>query len=379
MQTINETRIKNTVELTLVPRIGNLTLKQILKSVPDVDCLFKMTEKSLKTFGLPEESLSAIRSRAYQAAAEEILDWANREGCRILLPGYAGYPQLLEEIYDAPPVLYTQGRMVDLDVPCIAVVGSRRPSVYGLHMAQGIASDLGSRGICVVSGLARGVDGAAHRGCLQNGGKTIAVLGCGIDIVYPPEHRQLKEQIIQSGLVLSEFPPGTGPSPHNFPIRNRIISGISLGTLVVEANEKSGSLITARLALEQNREIFAVPGNITSPTSYGPNYLIKCGAKLVQSWKDVVEEMPGPIRDTVLSCEELKYSRLPEQKHISEEEKSLMILLKLDEATHFDKLYHKSGFDIPDLSEKLLNLEMEGWIRRLPGDMYIRIGRLSGE
>jgi DNA processing protein len=377
MGTSSETIIQNTIELTLIPRIGIRTRNRIWKAVPEIADIFKMGGKRLQALGIPYEAHSSIRSRAYRAASDEILNWAVREGCRLILRGTPEYPGLLEEISDAPLILYARGRLENPNIPCLAVVGSRRPTVYGLQMAQGIASDLGSRGICIVSGMARGIDGAAHRGCMKSGGTTIAVLGCGIDVVYPPEHRQLKEQITNAGLVISEFSPGTAPNPHNFPIRNRIISGLSEGALVVEASEKSGSLITARLALEQNREVFAVPGNNTSPTSYGPNYLIKQGAKLVQSWKDVVEEMPAELRENIFSHEETKQKLLQETNSISDEEKELLFILKLDETTHFDKLYHDSGLNIPELSERLLKMEMEGWIRRLPGNLYIRTGRLS--
>jgi DNA processing protein len=377
MRTSSETIIQNTIELTLIPRIGIRTRNRIWKAVPDIANIFKMGGRRLQELGIPGEAHSAIRSRAYRAAADEILNWAVREGCLLILRGTPEYPGLLEEISNAPLVLYARGRLENPNIPCLAVVGSRRPTVYGLQMAQGIASDLGSRGICIVSGMARGIDGAAHRGCMKSGGTTIAVLGCGIDVVYPPEHRQLKEQITGAGLVISEFPPGTAPNPHNFPIRNRIISGLSEGALVVEASEKSGSLITARLALEQNREVFAIPGNNTSPTSYGPNYLIKQGAKLVQSWKDVVEEMPADLRENIFSQEETKQKLLTETNSISDEENKLLCILKLDETTHFDKLYHDSSLNIPELSERLLKMEMEGWIRRLPGNLYIRTGRLS--
>ena len=377
MGTSSDTIIQNMVELTLIPRIGIRTRDRIWKDVADIADIFKMGGKRLQALGIPVEAHPAIRSRAYRAAADEILNWAVREGCRLILRGTPEYPALLEEISDAPLVLYACGRLENPNIPCIAVVGSRRPTVYGLHMAQGIASDLGSRGICIVSGMARGIDGAAHRGCMKSGGTTIAVLGCGIDVIYPPEHRQLKEEITRSGLVISEFSPGTAPNAHNFPIRNRIISGLSEGALVVEASEKSGSLITARLALEQNREVFAVPGNNTSPASYGPNYLIKQGAKLVQSWKDVVEEMQSELRESIFSLEETKKNLLPETNSISDEEKKLLCILKLDETTHFDKLYHDSGLNMPELSERLLKMEMEGWVRRLPGNLYIRSGRLS--
>jgi len=239
-------------------------------------------------------------------------------------------------------------------------------------MAEGIASDLGSRGIAVVSGLARGIDGAAHRGCIEGGGTTIAVLGCGIDIVYPREHRQLTEKILENGLLLTEFPPGTSPSPQNFPVRNRIISGLGLGTLIVEASEYSGSLITARLAMEQNREVFALPGNLTTPQSFGPNFLIKQGAKLVQSWRDVVEELPPELRQAIFTREDAKPPSLTELPLLTDEESSLLELLKMDEAIQFDKIFRGSGLGNSRLSDLLLKLEMSGWIRQLPGNMYVR-------
>jgi len=263
--------------------------------------------------------------------------------------------------------------MEPLERPCLAVVGTRKPTVYGLQMAEGIASDLGSRGISIISGLARGIDGAAHRGCIEGKGTTIAVLGCGIDIVYPREHRQLTQKILEHGLLLTEFPPGTSPSPQNFPVRNRIISGLALGALIVEASEYSGSLITARLAMEQNREVFALPGNLTTPQSFGPNFLIKQGAKLVQSWRDVVEELPPEVRQEILIREDAKPREKPELNFLSEEENRVLELLKMDEATQFDMILRSSGIGISRMSDLLLNLEMSGWIRQLPGNLYVRI------
>jgi DNA processing protein len=314
----DDTRIRAAVELTLIPRIGLRTRNRIRDTQPEFQDLFAAGEKNWEFLGISKEAFPAIRNRAFRPAAEEIVEWARKENCRILVYGMPGYPGLLAAIDDPPLVLYARGKLEDFDGSCIAVVGSRRPTVYGLEIARGIARDLGSRGIKIVSGLARGIDGAAHRGCLEGGGRTIAVLGCGIDIVYPPEHARLKEDILKTGCILTEFPPGTGPSPHNFPIRNRIVSGLALGALVVEANEKSGSLITARLALEQNRDVFAIPGNLTSPASYGPNYLIKQGAKLVQSWKDVVEEMPASIRDEILQSEECSGVRPADLRMLSD-------------------------------------------------------------
>jgi DNA processing protein len=244
-----------------------------------------------------------------------------------------------------------------------------------MQMSQGLAEDLGARGISIVSGLARGIDAAAHRGCLQSQGKTIAVLGCGIDIVYPREHRRLSEQIAAQGLLLSEFPPGTSPSPQNFPVRNRIISGMALGTVIIEASEYSGSLITARLALEQNREVFALPGNITAAQSFGPNFLIKQGAKLVQSWRDIVEELPSDLRTRLLAAEDARRDPRPSLDMLNDAESALLALLETDRATQFDRILARSGLDISRLSDLLFALEMRGWIRQLPGNLYFKVAR----
>jgi DNA processing protein len=373
MRLLTDLIIKHAIEVSLLPGVGNLTQNRVLKSLSELSELFSMGEKSLASLGIPDEAFPIIRSRSYQATASEIYDWGVREGCTFLIRGTDGYPSLLEEIYDPPLVLYARGHLEALQLPCIAIVGTRRPTIYGLQMAQGIASDLGQRNICVVSGLARGIDGAAHRGSLESGGNTIAVLGCGIDIVYPREHRQLTQKIIEKGLILSEFAPGTSPSPQNFPVRNRIISGLSLGTIIVEASEYSGSLITARLAMEQNREVFALPGNLTSPQSFGPNFLIKQGAKLVQSWRDVVEELPPDIRAEMLAKEDSRPSATPGLELLSDEENKLLDLLKMDETTQFDRIYRMSNQSIPHLSDLLLHLEMKGRIRQLPGNLYVKL------
>ena len=369
----SESAVRDAIELTLIPGIGTLTQNRIWKAIPEFSGFFSMGQKSLESLGISNEAFPIIRSRPYRAIAAEIHDWGLREGCRFLLRGSAEYPPLLEEIFDPPLVLYARGNLETLRQPCLAIVGTRKPTIYGLQMAQGIASDVGSRGICVISGLARGIDGAAHRGCIEGKGNTIAVLGCGIDVVYPREHRHLTQKILERGLLLSEFPPGTSPSPQNFPVRNRIISGLALGTLIVEASEYSGSLITARLAMEQNREIFAVPGNLTTPQSFGPNFLIKQGAKLVQSWRDVVEELPPDIRQEILIREDAKSPVKPGLDLLSGEEKRLLELLKMDEATQFDKILCCSGLGVSRLSDLLLNLEMSGWIRQLPGNLYVKI------
>src|SRR5262249_44743724 len=210
------------------------------------------------------------------------------------------FPAALREIFDPPLTIYTRGNRALMKEPAVAIVGSRRPTAYGRAVARRLAMDLAQKGLVIISGMARGVDSAAHEGAIEVGGNTIAVLGTGIDVPYPAENKKLYEQIGAKGLLISEFPLGTFPAPQNFPIRNRVISGLSLGVVVVEAAQYSGSLITARLAMEQNREVFAVPGSVTNKNSWGPHVLIKQGAKLVQDWQDVMEEMPPEVRQRLV-------------------------------------------------------------------------------
>jgi len=375
MKTDVDRRCAEAIELTLVPGVGTQTQSRLWKRLPVLSETFAMDNGTLEAFGIAADSVHALKSRAYRSMAEEIVDWCGREDCHPFLRGTVEYPAALQEIYDPPLVLYARGKTELLSAPSLAIVGTRRPTFYGLQMAEGLASDLGSRGLAVVSGLARGIDAAAHRGCLESGGSTIAVLGCGIDVVYPREHRQLTERILQNGLLLTEFPPGTSPSPQNFPVRNRIISGMALGALIVEASEYSGSLITARLAMEQNREVFAVPGNLTSPQSFGPNFLIKQGAKLVQSWRDVVEELPSDLRHRILAQEDTSKPAQPSLEMLTDEELSVLHLLETDEAVHFDRVLEKSGLAITRLSELLLRLEMIGQIRQVPGNLYVKLAR----
>jgi DNA processing protein len=363
------------IELSLIPGVGTVMQGNLWKSCPRLDELFQMSRPELEALGAPAESATAISTRRYRSMAEETIDWATRENCRLLIRGTPDYPCLLEEIYDPPLVLYCLGQHSVLELPAVAIVGTRRPTYYGLQMAQGLAFDLAKRGIMIVSGLARGIDAAAHRGCLEGGGCTAAILGCGIDVVYPREHRQLSQKVAKDGLLLSEFPPGTSPAPQNFPVRNRVISGLSLGTVIVEASEYSGSLITARLAMEQNREVFAIPGNLTSPQSFGPNYLIKQGAKLVQVWRDIVEELPAEVRHAILEREDTRPGKPPELDLLTPEESNILEMLAYDQAVQFDRILTKSGMTVPQLSALLLNLEMQGRLRQVPGNLFVRIAQ----
>ena len=274
-----------------------------------------------------------FRTRA-ESQADAELGNCLQNGVRILTLADPAYPKLLKEIFDPPIVLFCKGDIECLNQHCISIVGSRRATPYGVNTAEKLARELARRGLTICSGLARGIDSAAHRGALEVQGKTMAVLGSGLDHIYPRENKKMAQQI-EGGCVISEFPLNTSPSPQNFPIRNRIISGLSLGTCLVEAAEFSGSLITARLALEQGREVMAVPGNITSPNSFGPNLWIKQGAKLVQNWEDIVEELPRPIKEQVLTSQKA----LPEGQEgslfpdvLTPSEKCVLELLRDDAA-----------------------------------------------
>jgi len=370
-----EAQTAEAIELTLVPGIGSSIQRRLLETCPELSEIYTLGANTLANLGAPPESAEAIAARHYRSMSEEILDWCGRERCRLLLRGRQEYPSILNEIYDPPLILYARGDPSALEAAAVAIVGTRKPTPYGLQMAEGLACDLASRGVVVISGLARGIDAAAHRGCLDANGRTIAVLGCGIDVTYPREHRRLTERILERGLTLSEFPPGTSPAPQNFPVRNRIISGLSLGTLIVEASEYSGSLITARLAMEQNREVLAIPGNLTSPRSFGPNFLIKQGAKLVQSWRDIVEEFPPEMRQAILANENRQADTVPPLALLTDEEKRILDLLDTDKATQFDRILARSECEISRLSDLMFNLEMRGWIRQVPGNLFVRVTR----
>jgi len=274
----------------------------------------------------------------------------------------AHYPTLLREIADPPLALHFRGDVALLAHPSIAIVGSRRASPYAINVAQQLSAQLASCGLAIVSGLARGIDAAAHIAALDAGGKTIAVLGTGIDVVYPPSNRKLFARIAEEGLIVTEFAPGTPPRRENFPIRNRVISGLTSGTLIVEATGRSGSLITARMAAEQGREVFAVPGSIFSAGSEGTHRLIQYGAKLVHDANDVLDELPQNLRLT-------QTQKSPEPDGAAGE---VLRVLSREKALHADDVASRLGRTSAELAEPLLQLELDGWIRVLPGARYVR-------
>jgi DNA processing protein len=292
------------------------------------------------------------------------------------------YPPRLREIFDPPMLLFARGRTELLQSTMLGVVGTRRPTHYGTAVAEKLSGDLALAGITIVSGMARGIDTAAHRSTLAAGGATVAVFGCGVDLVYPAENRKLAGEIAEKGLLISEFPMGAPAYPQNFPVRNRVVSGISAGVLVVEGAQYSGSAITARLALDQQREVFAVPGSIMSKMSWGPNLLIKQGAKLVQDWNDIVEELPAEVRvelarlgrERLLPGLESGASGAPESPELSATSRMVLGRLKPDSPTHIDELLETlEGQTSSEIIAALFELEMTGLVRQLPGRNFAKV------
>jgi DNA processing protein len=363
-------RRKAALRMFLVRGMGLRSANQLIHHFKTPEAVFQSSPIALEGLGIPSEVGEDLLSPKSFDRAEEEWSRATSIGVEIIDILDSSYPPLLREIFDPPVVLYVRGSRWDAEIPQLAIVGTRRPTGYGINCAERLGEDLAARGLAITSGLARGLDAAAHRGALR-GGITYAVYGSGLDYVYPRENRKLAELVEQNGAVVSEFPLGTPPSPQNFPIRNRIIAGMALGVVVVEAAEYSGSLITVRLALEANREIFAVPGNITSANSFGPHVLIRQGAKLVGGWQDVVEELPHPIRERILAP---LVARMQSQADPQLEglEQKVWKVLSLQEAISIDALLAKLPFTASEVYSALLSLEMSEHIRQLPGKKYIR-------
>lgn len=346
--------------LKSVPLVGNVTFRRLLERFGAPEDVFRASEAQLMGVkGVSAALAASIKGCDCRAAAERECSALEKSGARLVTCLAEDYPAPLLEIPDPPPYLYVKGEM-RREEPAIAVVGSRRASGYGKLTTERLSEELAARGITIVSGMARGIDTAAHRGAVRAAGRTVGVLGCGIDVVYPPENRDLFQAIIEKGALISECPMGTPPLAENFPRRNRIISGLSSGVLVVEAAENSGSLITAQMALEQGRDVFAVPGNINSTISRGTNRLIKQGAKLVESVDDILEELPARRRERVPSCADLG---------LSPEEASLYGMLE-DAPLHIDDIIVRSALTVGDVSAILLRLELKGAVQQLPGKYF---------
>ena len=379
-----KTREEPTLEwlaLWLTPGLGPTRARRVVEHLGSAAAVFRASLTELEATGILASAAQSLATGKSMELAREEMARATAAGVEIVTIDDSCYPQQLKQIYDPPLVLYVRGQVKVISQPGIALVGTRHPTPYGSGMAERLACDLAAHGLVIISGMARGVDTAGHRGAIAAKGKTVAVFGTGIDVIYPKENSRLSEQILAlGGALISEFPIGTSAFPQNFPIRNRIISGMSVGVLVVEAAEYSGTRITARCALEQNRDVFAVPGNVTNKNSWGPNTLIKQGAKLVATWEDVWEELPTEVRllltpATPESQPAGTASLFGEEGELAPHEKKIFALLKADESTHIDEVVERLE---PELSSSeifaaLFELELAGKVRQLPGKNFVKI------
>jgi DNA processing protein len=362
--------------LALTPGLGARMAGKLLREFGSPAAIFAASLTALEAHRLPAAVAQALHSRRPLSDAARELAQAQAFGCRLLTWDEPEYPARLREIYDPPPLLYVRGKVELLSRHIISIVGARRPTPYGNQMAERLARDLADRGLVIASGLARGIDASAHKGALLSAtGTTIGVLGCGIDVVYPKENKKIFEEMAARGAIISEFPMGTFPAPQNFPIRNRIIAGMGLGVVIVEGAEYSGSLITARLAMEFGREVYGVPGNVTQPSSFGPNQLIKQGAKLVTSWEDVIEELPTPVRAELMPVESASSEErlMLVEAGLTPSERPLYGLLSVDESRHVDEIVELSGMTSSEVLAGLFDLEMKGVIRQLPGKQFLKV------
>ena len=318
---------------------------------------------------MDSSAIQSITTYRPKISLEEEMEKLDRYGVKALTGHDPDYPARLKEIYDFPPVLYMKGSFLPQDEWCVAVVGTRRATVYGRQVTEEIVADLVRNKITIASGLARGIDSVAHRSALEAGGRTLAIFACGLDIVYPAENTEMARRITSQGALVSEYPLGTKPKPENFPRRNRILSGLSLGVLVVEAGETSGAIITAHLALEQNREVFAIPGSVLSPASIGTNKLIQEGAKLVRDYRDILEELNLTAVAHQIEMKEL----LP-----SSETESLLFKKLSAEPLHIDEVCRSSGLPISTVSSTLAMMELKGLVKQV-GAMNYSLAREARE
>ena len=366
--------------LTLTPGLGPKRILKAAQALPDLSSLFRLSLTELESLNFPAPAAQFLfTGKARTEAERELVRVAEQKGA-ILTYDEQDYPEQLKEIFDPPPVLWVLGDVKQLTRPAIAIVGTRHPTPYGTGMAEILARDLATRGMVILSGMARGIDTAAHKGALAAGGSTVAVWGTGVDVIYPKENKSLAENILVSGgTIVSEYRLGTFPAPQNFPKRNRILSGISIGVLVVEAGENSGTRVTARCALEQNRDVYAVPGNVTTKNAWGPNTLIKQGAKLVATWEDVWQELPTQVRLQLegmlgFASEPQQAASIVEELPLQEPEKIVLGELRHDEAVQLDELMEKleSRMTSSEVFTALFELELSNRIKQLPGKNYVR-------
>src|SRR5712692_469620 len=362
--------------LALTPGLAARLSARVLRRFDSPDGVFRASLADLESCHLPGQVAQAIvKKEAFKRAEKELAGVRKIAGCSLLNWTEQEYPQALLQIYDPPVLLYVRGDPQVLNLPSVSIVGTRRPTLYGTQMAQRLGHDLAARGLVIISGLARGIDAIGHQGAMDAHGRAIGVLGTGIDVCYPKENKKLYEKVLERGAIISEFPLRSHPAPENFPVRNRIVAGIPLGVVVVEGAQYSGSLITARLAMEFGREVFGVPGNVTQPASFAPNQLIKQGAKLVTSWEDVVEELPTDIRAELFPVEpttaEQRATLFAEA--LSPTERKLYDLLSTDAARHVDELVEESELNSSVVLAALFELEMKGIVRQMPGKQFVKV------
>jgi len=366
---LDSSELKSWLALFTVPKVGPVRYIFLVKHFGSPEKVLSASKKELAELpDIGQVIASNIKNKVDWKKAEEQLMLVEKNQVQIVTFRDENYPENLLSIYDPPPFLFVKGEIKKVDRNAVAIVGCRSASLYGKRITERIGRELARRGITIVSGLARGIDSIGHLSALKEKGRTLAVFGSGLDIIYPSENKKLTEQIKSSGAILSEFYLGTKPEAPNFPRRNRLISGLSLGVVIVEAGTKSGALLTAHCALEQNREVFAIPGNLGAKNSEGTNRLIKQGAKLVTSVEDILEELRittkvGESPSSVLTEEDLS--------HLSEKEKDIFKLIS-DEPYHIDKIANQGCVSVPQALSALLSLELKGLVRQLSGKMFVR-------
>jgi len=363
--------LKYWVAFSRIPGVGRIRLSQLKGYFGGLQEAWKGPEGQLKQAGLDSRTVDALLALRPGISPDAEVEKLKRHKVQALICDDPLYPARLREIYDYPPVLYVRGALPAQDEPCLAIVGTRRPTIYGRQVTEEIVGDLARSNVAIISGLARGIDSVAHRTALDAGGKTVAVFGSGLDIVYPAENAKLAQAILERGALVSEFPLGIKPKPEYFPLRNRIMSGLSLGVLVVEAGEKSGALITAHQAVEQNREVFAVPGSILSPASQGTNHLIQEGAKLVRNCTDILEE----LNLTVVVRQAEITGLFPAGQSATCPSESAILKQLSSEPNHIDEICRRSGLPMPEVSSTLAVLELKGIAKQVGSMNYVLVRR----
>ena len=362
--------------LALTPGLASRLSARLLREFGSPDAIFRARLMELEGCNLPAPVVQAVfKKEAFKRAEKELTATRNIDRCQLINWTEPEYPQTLLQIYDSPVLLYVRGDPQVLNLPSIAIVGTRRPTLYGTQMAERLGRDLAVRGLVIVSGMARGIDAIGHQGAMAANGRAVGVLGTGIDVCYPKENKKLYEKVLERGAIISEFPLKTHPAPENFPVRNRVVAGMPLGVVVVEGAQYSGSLITARLAMEFGREVFGVPGNVTQPVSFAPNLLIKQGAKLVAGAEDVIEELPTPVRAALVQAEqpEAEQRNLMVAASLNSLEKKVFELLSAEEPRHIDDIVESSGLNSSQVLATLFDLEMKGIVRQSPGKQFSKV------